>query len=326
MKKFFHIFILLLVPYLCSYAQSATTDWAKMGLKGRVKSVETSFYFTIEKDGKITKGDPFSMGFYPSEKIEQMHLMQRMGAVAFFAAFLIDIVPSVITYNSNGFLVEKRLFDTTLHQRIVYTYDTKNQLIDKSTFVRDQLVVRDSYRYNTDGEKTEELLNQIEGEGGVTCKYSYNADRQLIECNYIDVDKLPSAKEVYTYKDKQLVSKDTYRNEKLSARALYQYNSENQLICSLFQGVGNAIWDSKYIYDKNKKLKEEYIVINGNEKNGFLNKFSSEGRLIEHLTFSSNKLSTFHYTNDKQGNWIKLINYEQGIPILYVERKIEYFK
>ncbi|MFC2605628.1 MAG: hypothetical protein ACFN20_08080, partial [Bacteroidota bacterium] len=77
--------------------------------------------------------------------------------------------------------------------------------------------------------------------------------------------------------------------------ALYQYNSENQLICSLFQGVGNAIWDSKYIYDKNKKLSEEYIVINGNEKNGFLNKFSSEGRLIEHLTFSSNKLSTFHY-------------------------------
>ena len=90
--------------------------------------------------------------------------------------------------------------------------------------------------------------------------------------------------------------------------------------------MGNAIWDSKYIYDKNEKLSEEYIMINGNEKNGFLNKFSPDGRLIEHLTFSSNKLSTFHYTNDKQGNWIKLINYEQGIPILYVERKIEYFK
>ena len=137
----------------------------------------------------------------------------------------------------------------------------KISLLTNQLLVRDQLAVRDSYRYNADGEKTEELLNQIEGEGGVTCKYSYNADRQLIECNYIDVDKLPSAKEVYTYKDKQLVSKDTYRNEKLSARALYQYNSENQLICSLFQGVGNAIWDSKYIYDKNKKLSEEYIVI-----------------------------------------------------------------
>ena len=84
MKKFFHIFILLLIPHLCSYAQSATTDWAKMGLKDRVKSVETSFYFTIEKDGKITKGDPFSMGFYPSEKIEQMHLMQRMGGCCLF--------------------------------------------------------------------------------------------------------------------------------------------------------------------------------------------------------------------------------------------------
>ena len=61
MEKFFHIFILLLVSYLCSYAQSATTDWAKMGLKGRVKSVETSFYFTIER-WKNNQGRSFFYG------------------------------------------------------------------------------------------------------------------------------------------------------------------------------------------------------------------------------------------------------------------------
>nr|WP_314474486.1 hypothetical protein [uncultured Capnocytophaga sp.] len=324
MKKLFYI--LLLIPYLCTYAQTAPTDWTKMGLKGKVKSVETGFYFAVEKDGVISKGDPFSMGFYTPERIEKFYLMQKMGANAFFLTFLVDIVPSVVTYNQKGRLVEKRLFDTTLHRKIVYTYDAKNHLIDKSTFVRDLLAVKDTYKYKANGQKEEDLLNQLGGEGGVTCKYIYDADGRLIECNYIDVDGLPSAKETYTYKNKLLVGKDTYRNGVLSVRAFYEYDGENLLIGSLFKEEGSIIWDSKFTYDEHNKLKEEYIEINGNKNNGFRNKFSADGRVIEHLTLSSDKVSTFVYTNDKQGNWIKMINYENGVPMLYVERKIEYFK
>ena len=139
--------VLLLIVSVYGYAQgeAAGNDWAAMGLKGKVKSVETGFYFAEEKDGVISKGDPFSMGFYPSERIEKFHLMQKMGANVFFLTFLVDIVPSVVTYNQKGRLVEKRLFDTTLHRKIVYTYDAKNHLIDKSTFVRDVLAVKDTY-------------------------------------------------------------------------------------------------------------------------------------------------------------------------------------
>ncbi|WP_193433072.1 hypothetical protein [Capnocytophaga endodontalis] len=112
----------------------------------------------------------------------------------------------------------------------------------------------------------------------------------------------------------------------VGVRAFYEYEGENLLIGSLFKEEGSIIWDSKFTYDEHNKLKEEYIEINGNKSNGFWNKFSADGRVIEHLTLSSDKVSTFVYTNDKQGNWIKMITYEQGIPVLYVERKIEYFK
>ena len=320
--------VLLLIVSMYGYAQgeAAGNDWAAMGLKGKVKSVETGFYFAVEKDGVISKGDPFSMGFYSSERIEIFHLMQKMGANVFFLTFLVDIVPSVVTYNQKGKLVEKRLFDTTLHRKIVYTYDAKNHLIDKSTFVRDVLAVKDTYKYKANGQKEEDLLNQLGGEGGVTCKYIYDADGRLIECNYIDVDGFPSAKEIYTYKNKLLVGKDTYRKGVLGVRAFYEYNDENLLIGSLFKEEGNMIWDSKFTYDEGNRLKEEYIEINGNKNNGFQNKFSADGRVIEHLTLSSGKVSTYVYTNDKQGNWIKMINYENGVPVLYVERKIEYFK
>ncbi len=322
--------ICLLVLGWCigGYAQgeAAGNDWTKMGLKGKVKSVETRFYFAVEKDGVISKGDPFSMGFYSPERIEKFYLMQKMGANAFFLTFLVDIVPSVFTYNQNGRLVEKRLFDTTLHRKIVYTYDAKNHLIDKSTFVRDLLAVKDTYKYKANGQKEEDLLNQLGGEGGVTCKYIYDADERLIECNYIDVDGFPSAKETYTYKNKLLVGKDTYRNGVLSVRAFYEYDGENLLIGSLFKEEGSIIWDSKFTYDEGNRLKEEYIEINANKNNGFRNKFSADGRVIEHLTLSSDKVSTYVYTNDKQGNWIKMIDYENGVPMLYVERNIEYFR
>ena len=70
--------VLLLIVSVYGYAQgeAAGNDWSKMGLKGKVKSVETGFYFAVEKDGVISKGDPFSMGFYPSERIEIFHLMR----------------------------------------------------------------------------------------------------------------------------------------------------------------------------------------------------------------------------------------------------------
>ena len=122
------------------------------------------------------------------------------------------------------------------------------------------------------------------------------------------------------------MGKDTYRKGVLGVCAFYEYNDENLLIGSLFKEEGNMIWDSKFTYDEDNRLKEEYIEINGNKNNGFQNKFSADGRLIEHLTLSSEKVATFVYTNDKQGNWIKMINYENGVPLLYVERKIEYFK
>jgi len=67
-------------------------------------------------------------------------------------------------------------------------------------------------------------------------------------------------------------------------------------------------------------------LINESENNGFLNKFGSDRRLTYHLTFSTDYLCEYKYTDDKQGNWVRMITYEQGVPMLYVERKIEYFK
>jgi len=319
--------VLLLIVSVYTYAQgeAASNDWAKIGLKGKVKSVKTSIYFAEEKDNDFIKGTPFSQGIYPAEKIKQYSEMERMGVKAFFIQFLVNIIPSAIAFDKNGFITEKWLYNTVSPKKIVYTYDKKNRLIDKSTFVHDFLETKDTLVYNAKGQLEEEVLD-LKTKDETIYTYTYNVDGELIQRNFKKTKYLPLFKEIYIYNNKRLVNKEIYQFDQLIWRGLYEYGAEGELIKAISQKIDDFIWHSKYAYDQNNQLKEEYLLINESENNGFLNKFGSDRRLTYHLTFSTNYLCEYKYRDDKQGNWVRMITYENGVPILYVERKIEYFK
>ena len=118
--------------------------------------------------------------------------------------------------------------------------------------------------------------------------YTYNVDGELIQRNFKRTEDLPLFKEIYIYNNKRLVNKEVYQFDRLVWRGLYEYGAEGELIKAISQKIDDFIWHSKYTYDQNNHLNK--------------------------------------YTDDKQGNWVRMITYEQGVPMLYVERKIEYFK
>ena len=206
----------------------------------------------------------------------------------------------------------------------MYTYDKKHRLIDKSTFVDEVLETKDTLVYNTKGQLEKEVLD-LKTKDETIYTYTYNVDGELIQRNFKRTEDLPLFKEIYIYNNKRLVNKEVYQFDRLIWRGLYEYGAEGELIKAISQKIDDFIWHSKYTYDQNNQLKEEYLLINESENNGFLNKFGSDKRLTYHLTFSTNYLCEYKYTDDKQGNWVRMITYEQGVPILYVERKIEYF-
>ena len=321
------ICLLLLGCCIDAYAQdeTASNDWAKIGLKGKVKSVKTSIYFAEEKGNDFAKGSTLSQGIYPVKKIKQYSEMERMGVKAFFIQFLVNIIPSAITFDKNGFITEKWRYDDIFPKKIVYTYDKKHRLIDKSTFVDEVLETKDTLVYNTKGQLEKEILD-LKTKDETIYTYTYNVDGELIQRNFKRTEDLPLFKEIYIYNNKRLVNKEVYQFDRLVWRGLYEYGAEGELIKAISQKIDDFIWHSKYTYDQNNQLKEEYLLINESENNGFLNKFGSDRRLTYHLTFSTDYLCEYKYTDDKQGNWVRMITYEQGVPMLYVERKIEYFK
>ena len=319
--------VLLLIVSVYGYAQgeAAGNDWSKMGLKGKVKSVKTSIYFAEEKGNDFAKGSTLSQGIYPVKKIKQYSEMERMGVKAFFIQFLVNIIPSAITFDKNGFITEKWRYDDIFPKKIVYTYDKKHRLIDKSTFVDEVLETKDTLVYNTKEQLEKEILD-LKTKDETIYTYTYNVDGELIQRNFKRTEDLPLFKEIYIYNNKKLVNKEVYQFDRLIWRGLYEYGAEGELIKAISQKIDDFIWHSKYTYDQNNQLKEEYLLINESENNGFLNKFGSDRRLTYHLTFSTDYLCEYKYTDDKQGNWVRMITYEQGVPMLYVERNIEYFK
>ena len=324
-KSFFCVLLLIVSVYAYAQGEAAGNDWTKMGLKGKVKSVKTSIYFAEEKGNDFAKGSTLSQGIYPVKKIKQYSEMERMGVKAFFIQFLVNIIPSAITFDKNGFITEKWRYDDIFPKKIVYTYDEKHRLIDKSTFVDEVLETKDTLVYNTKEQLEKEILD-LKTKDETIYTYTYNVDGELIQRNFKKVEDLPLFKEIYIYNNKRLVNKEVYQFDQLIWRGLYEYGAEGELIKAISQKIDDFIWHSKYTYDQNNQLKEEYLLINESENNGFLNKFGSDRRLTYHLTFSTDYLCEYKYTDDKQGNWVRMITYEQGVPMLYVERKIEYFK
>ena len=324
-KSFFCVILLIVSVYTYAQGEAAGNDWSKMGLKGKVKSVKTSIYFAEEKGNDFAKGSTLSQGIYPVKKIKQYSEMERMGVKAFFIQFLVNIIPSAITFDKNGFITEKWRYDDIFPKKIVYTYDKKHRLIDKSTFVDEVLETKDTLVYNTKGQLEKEVLD-LKTKDETIYTYTYNVDGELIQRNFKRTEDLPLFKEIYIYNNKRLVNKEVYQFDQLIWRGLYEYGAEGELIKAISQKIDDFIWHSKYTYDQNNQLKEEYLLINESENNGFLNKFGSDRRLTYHLTFSTDYLCEYKYTDDKQGNWVRMITYEQGVPMLYVERKIEYFK
>ena len=324
-KSFFCVILLIVSVYTYAQGEVANNDWSKMGLKGKVKSVKTSIYFAEEKGNDFAKGATLSQGIYPVKKIKQYSEMERMGVKAFFIHFLVNIIPSAITFDKNGFITEKWRYDDIFPKKIVYTYDKKHRLIDKSTFVDEVLETKDTLVYNTKGQLEKEILD-LKTKDETIYTYTYNVDGELIQRNFKRTEDLPLFKEIYIYNNKRLVNKEVYQFDRLIWRGLYEYGAEGELIKAISQKIDDFIWHSKYTYDQNNQLKEEYLLINESENNGFLNKFGSDRRLTYHLTFSTDYLCEYKYTDDKQGNWVRMITYEQGVPMLYVERNIEYFK
>src|SRR5690554_1197246 len=135
----------------------------------------------------------------------------------------------------------------------------------------------------------------------------YNEKGNQIETNWYNSDGSLNSKIIYKYDEKgNQIEQNEYNSDgSLNSKIIYKYDEKgNQIEQNGYNSDGSLYSKIIYKYDEKRNKIEE-------------NLYNSDGSLDRKLT------SNYEY--DKQGNWIKRIDYTDEIPKFILEREYEYY-
>jgi len=339
--RFFYAGFLLLTFGCNNKVVKNDLTWAE--LYGKVKSVKTISYDAIDKFGEITKGNAPKGHFY-------FVVYNKRG----------DIIESC-EFCNNGTLYTK---STYIHDNEGYVLKTINKQtkFKKKTLVLDngQIDVSNAYRYIIDKNGNKKSVLDSIGTFETTSIIKYDDKRNVIECtNYTSTGKVKS-KTTNKYDENNFISEscdyDSVGN--LKFKSIYKNNSKGNVIelkgiksdgtivrawTYIYDLNGNEIEKKCYIspgnfengkrvskYDKNGKvIKIQFLPSDGRNCGWNTYKYDSKGNDKEYIGYNSDgsieATYSYEYIYDKNGNWIKKIEFKNRFPQVVTERQIEYY-
>jgi len=198
-----------------------------------------------------------------------------------------------ISYNTKGDTLYK-LFDDG--DRIVYKYDNKGNLIDKSSFSKYEFYI---------GGKIKVKIGSIYLDYIEVCRviYKYDSKGNLIEMSYYDDDG----------------SLSDLSTAFLASKLIYKYDKNNNLIENS-NYYWNGLLESKEIYSYNSdgkiseiiQINEHYFGDGWTDTTKIEYKFDSKGNVINEITGGS-VVQDIRYKYDSKNNIIEETDYRNGI-------------
>jgi len=229
MKTIFTITIFF-VLFSCSSCStkhakmSIKNDLSKEHIKGNVKRIKEISNFTIEKFGKIEKGD-----FFTSMKIEYDEEGDEIERISYNSVGIMD-AKRIIKYDDNKNKIEQNWYksDGSLENRRTYKNDDKGNIIEENYYESNgNLYGVFNYKYDNKGNKIEETLFT---NGQFNNRFTFKYDNK-----------------------ENLIEKDAYTNHgKIDQINVYKYDeNHNEIEESDYYSDGRLIkkFTSKYKYD-----------------------------------------------------------------------------
>ena len=288
MKRIIIIFISLLAIIGCVGQESHNeTDLQKGGLKGNIKSIESTKYTAYEKFGQVQKDEFIGRSIFSYNKkgnLTEGNDYDINGELLF---------KGEDTYDERGNKLEQVMYNSygKLLHKVTYKYDDKgNRTEEKDYDSNGKLTIRVTYAHNEMGNKTEENVFPSDNKP-YQIKYKYNDKGEQIEqvenSKIEDIDIEVKLTTKYDSKGNK-VEEENFFNDKLTSKKLYKYDQKGNKIEESF--IGFSTEPSKktlYSYDNKNNLTE-------------LNDFDANNNLIKRIV----------YRNDEKGNAIEEKHYE----------------
>lgn len=279
------------------------TDLEKRGFKGKVKSIKSTTYKAIEKFGKIQKGEEVDklLSIFNEKGNFTERIYSKNGKIDSKQTYI---------YNDKGNIIEQKEYDSdgNLKLQTTYNYDDNGNKIEENTFGGYQ-TQKTTYKYDDKRREVESLITLsfqgINGSAELRITKEYDQKGNIIE------------------------EKNYNNHNKLSSKGIYTYDERGNKIKEIFINLDSKKPEEKniYIYDKNNNKIEvqKYISENLSEKTTI--KYDEKGNILEeHITDFNIKTSfKIVYKNDKTGNPIEKVYYNNGILYMIDEIEIEYY-
>ncbi len=205
-------------------------DLDKVGLKGKIKTLNETEYQASDKFGDIQKG---------------------------------NIQYKFITiYNESGNTLEWRMYDSDGNQysKVIYEYDNNRKIIEKKQFHEENINSRTTYKYDEKGMKIES--DDYKSDGSLESKYLFSYDEQgnISEMKHYDKAGNLVSNNIGKYDENGSIIETTYYklDGSIDSKATEKYDVKGNKLESTFLDLDKPP-ESKNIfkYDDSGKLIEE---------------------------------------------------------------------
>ncbi|MCB0401593.1 MAG: hypothetical protein KDD41_05880 [Flavobacteriales bacterium] len=241
--KYTYLLAVLLVIVSCktttttdSNTPDSNTDWHKLNLKGNVKAIKEIKFLAVDNFSEIQNG----------EKVKHIYNKEYL-------------------FNLDGYKIEQNDYvpDGTLANRIMYLHQD-NKLVEYNEY-DSQGMLFGTGKYELDADGFPKKLNYKTNDGRYNWSetYVYNQHHKVAEVNHFNAESVLESKEVYKYdengllteselyKDKKLITKNTYMNDKGGSNTELQYSGDSSVYTYIYNFDNKGNWIKKIVFENN---------------------------------------------------------------------------
>ncbi|NQY30898.1 MAG: hypothetical protein HRT69_15700 [Flavobacteriaceae bacterium] len=194
-----------------------------------------------------------------------------------------------IVYNKNGKIIKEINYDDegNVKHKFIYEEDDSGNITKLNGYKNGEIYTTVDYVFDKNGNRTENLQRNPDGELMVHQKRIYGSENQNTELH----NKLRNKNSFYKASE-------------------YYYNKKNGKYSKIinFAPNGNKTYTSIYKYDFEKNMTEIFRKKNGKKELSTIFKYDSRNNLIERKLISRNR--TVKYKYDSKNNLIEELNYD----------------
>ena len=334
MKYTFLIFFAMIIQS-CSN-NKIENSWEEANLSGKVLSYKEISYEALERFGEVEKGKRERRNGWKKDFViifdEDGNQLEEVLFHSEFEAALRNSDFEYLKYgkHKDGYKSDENLM---IRYHTIFTYDENGNMIEENAYVDEGLNSKVKFEYDDDGNQIGFYTYQSDGSLQLKGTYKYDDDGNKIEFRRYIAEMESEFKKTYEYDDDgNMIVENSFDSEgEINKKRTYEYDKNgNKIQFILFSSDGSMSSKSNYEYDRNgNRTQEIRYKADGSLSEKKTYKYDDNGNLIEENSIHSSgeiyENWSYEYDYDKKGNWVKRIDFSNGVPKFLLLREYEYF-